>query len=105
MYFSMFFLFLILIVGPGVAGPKIQGTLYTTLGGSKALYLMQPFGLDKNDTNGKLTGTAINKGAAATSGGSGGSSSSNAALGSSFANHATATKRAAFVYDMYNLPS
>jgi hypothetical protein len=106
----MFFLFLILIIGPGIAGKYIESTLYDTLGGSSAFYLMQPFGLDNNDTSGKITGTAVNgNGGAAASGGAsggggggggGGAASSFTGFGSSLA--ASPSKRAVFAYDMYH---
>jgi len=62
LYFTMFFLFLILIVGPAVVKnftdpPKIA------LG---SMVLQQPTNWNRNDTSGSDTGTAVDGGAAAT---------------------------------------
>lgn len=55
LYFSMLFFFVALIVGPLVAGPMIK--LPDLPGG---LDLMQPSGLNRNDTHATETGTAVN---------------------------------------------
>jgi hypothetical protein len=106
----MFFLFIILIVGPGVAGQYIQGTLYSALGGDRAFYLMQPAYLNKNDTSARSTGQNLPGGAvgAQPSGASGGGgAASSGGIASSLppfgASSAAGNKRAAatFAFDMY----
>lgn len=71
LYFFMFVIFLALIVGPIVAG-KYLGKL------NIPLQLLQPTGLNNNDTSNRVTGSALNgQGAAASaSGGAAVSSSS-----------------------------
>ncbi|KAK5172890.1 1,3-beta-D-glucan synthase [Saxophila tyrrhenica] len=96
LYFSMFFLFIILIVGPGVAGKyggDLTDTLWGTLGGESIMYLMQPSGLNHNDTTNKATGTA--------QAGGGGGPSSSSSSGGFAATPAAGAKRAVFAYDMY----
>ena len=73
LYFVMFIIFLALIVGPIVAG-KYLGKL------SIPLQLMQPTGLNNNDTSDRVTGSALNglgsaAGASATAAASSSSSS------------------------------
>jgi len=69
LYFFMFVIFLALIVGPIVAG-KFIGKLP-----SIPMHLLQPTGINNNDTSNSVTGSALNGlgakitgGAAATSG-------------------------------------
>ena len=98
LYFSMFFLFIILIIGPGVAGKyggDLSGTIWGILGGDGAFDLLQPAGLNHNDTSGKLTGTAIGKGAANTGGGSPSASASSIP-------GAPNLRRAMFAYDAFH---
>lgn len=53
LYFFMFIIFMALIIGPIVAG-KYLGNL------SIPLQLMQPTGLNNNDTSNRVTGSALN---------------------------------------------
>jgi len=95
LYFSMLLLFIILIVGPGVAGKYgggITGTLWGILGGNSGFYLLQPVGLNNNDTLTKMTGTAIAGNAPAASGSASASAAASSTAGG---------KRAVFAYDMY----
>lgn len=66
MYFSMFVLFIILIVGPVIAKKFI------TVPSISILELQQPTDWDNNDTSASVTGTAV-KDAAATASSSSGS--------------------------------
>lgn len=71
LYFLMFILFLVLIIGPIIVKKFIHLDL------TIPLHLMQPTGQDHNDTSNKATGSFLNKaaagladdGSAATSGG------------------------------------
>ena len=76
LYFLMFFLFLILMVGPAIAGKFVGSTVTGNLSNSNIFYLLQPTDWNNNDTTNKHTGTATEKagGAAASSSGGGGSS-------------------------------
>ena len=66
LYFVMFIIFMALIVGPIVAG-KYLGKL------NIPLQLLQPTGLNNNDTSNRVTGSALNGlGAAASASGDGG---------------------------------
>ncbi|OAA73747.1 1,3-beta-glucan synthase component GLS1 [Cordyceps fumosorosea ARSEF 2679] len=74
LYFVLFVLFLALVVAPGVIGKKVLGdmifkALYDRNGGPAGMYLLQPWGLDHNNTDGKTeTGTKAGGGdASATS--------------------------------------
>jgi 1,3-beta-glucan synthase len=74
LYFSMFFLFLILIIGPIIASKYVKFSL-------DILQLQQPSNWNNNDTIGtSQTGTAIAGGAAATAGAGGASASSSSGL-------------------------
>ena len=101
LYFLMFFLFLILIVGPAIAG-RFIGDI--TSGLSIPLNLLQPVGWNNNDTSGKSTGTATQAGGAGgpasgtAGGGSGGSSSPSNPFASSTAG---AKRTAVFLKDYY----
>ena len=64
LYFMMFIIFLLLIVGPIVASKFIKGP--TNL----PMQLLQPTGQDNNDTSNIITGSALN-GLAANSGAGG----------------------------------
>lgn len=64
LYFFMFIIFLALIVGPIVAG-KFIGKLP-----SIPMNLLQPTGLNNNDTSNSATGSALNGLGAANTGGS-----------------------------------
>ena len=67
LYFFMFIVFLLLIVGPVVASRFITNLP------SLPLDLMQPTGQKNNDTTNEVTGSALNGlGGAATGGGGGG---------------------------------
>lgn len=61
LYFTMLVVALALVVGPAVAGKIIlDGTSSLTDDPSSLFYLMQPTGLNRNDTNGtQQTGTAL----------------------------------------------
>ena len=71
LYFLMFILFLVLIIGPIIVKKFIHLDL------TIPMHLMQPTGQDNNDTSNKATGSFLNKaaagladdGSAATSGG------------------------------------
>ena len=63
LYFMMFIIFLLLIVGPIVASKFIKGLP------SIPLNLIQPTGLNNNDTTSEVTGSALNGLAAGTGGG------------------------------------
>ncbi len=68
LYFFMFIIFLCLIVGPIVASKFLKGLPKLPLD------LMQPTGINNNDTSNQITGSALNGlgttgGAAATTGG------------------------------------
>ena len=71
LYFALFFLFIALIAGPLVAGPKVN------LDPNVAILteLMQPKGYNNNDTVSSQTGTALQAGATGTDSGSSPSSS------------------------------
>ena len=70
LYFFMFIIFMALIIGPIVAG-KFFGKL------SIPLQLLQPTGLNNNDTSNRVTGSALNGlGAAASASGSAAATSS-----------------------------
>ena len=75
----MFIVFLLLIVGPIVASKFLKSLP------SIPMNLLQPTGLNNNDTTNAQTGSALNgdKAAAATSGGSAATSSGSAATSSS----------------------
>ena len=77
LYFFMFIVFMALLIGPIVAG-KMLKTLPTI-----PMDLLQPTGLNNNDTSTAVTGSALNGlgaantgGGAATSGGAASTSSS-----------------------------
>jgi 1,3-beta-glucan synthase len=57
MYFLMFVLFIVLIVGPVIV--KQLGVVSPTLGADLPMNLMQPANWNNNDTSGKVTGTAL----------------------------------------------
>lgn len=64
LYFALFIVFLALIVAPVVVGPKLSGlmkTLDKTIGsGAKGIMdLLQPTGLNNNDTSSQITGPNI----------------------------------------------
>ena len=66
LYFIMFIVFLLLIVGPIVASKFIKGLPTIPMN------LIQPTGQDNNDTRSGVTGSALNGlGSAETGGGSG----------------------------------
>ncbi len=73
LYFVLLVIFLALAVAPGVIGKKVLGdTIFDAIGkgdGVAGLRLLQPWGLDNNNTEGKTeTGTKANGGdASATS--------------------------------------
>lgn len=70
LYFFMFIIFMALIIGPIVAG-KYLGKL------NIPLQLLQPTGLNNNDTSNRVTGSALNGlGAAASASGSAAATSS-----------------------------
>ncbi len=70
LYFFMFIIFMALIIGPIVAG-KFLGKL------NIPLQLLQPTGLNNNDTSNRVTGSALNGlGAAASASGSAAATSS-----------------------------
>ncbi len=70
LYFVLFVIFLALAIAPGVIGRKVLGkTIFNALvnkdGGPAGLYLLQPWGLDNNNTEGKTeTGTKSGGGGA-----------------------------------------
>lgn len=68
LYFFMFIIFMALIIGPIVAG-KYLGKL------NIPLQLLQPTGLNNNDTSNRVTGSALN--------GLGGAASASAAASTS----------------------
>lgn len=84
LYFVMLIIFLILIVGPGVAGGKLYKTNNLASSGGILGSLMQPSGQNNNDTISKQTGTHVQKehqsakstASASSSGGGGGGGSS-----------------------------
>lgn len=59
----MFILFLVLIVGPIVAGKHLNGTIGKFTGKILGGGLAQPTGLNNNDTGYYQTGTGAKKGA------------------------------------------
>lgn len=61
LYFALFVIFLALIVGPIVAGPKIPKL---SLGGGLVGDLVQPVGQNNNDTVSSYTGSGGNVGGA-----------------------------------------
>ena len=63
LYFTMLVIALALLIGPIVAGKMIRdGTKSLTGDPKKLFYLIQPVGLNNNDTNGTVeTGTALAK--------------------------------------------
>jgi 1,3-beta-glucan synthase len=68
LYFVMLVLFLALVAGPIIASPEITKS---TKNLSVPLQLLQPVGLDNNDTRGTTqTGTALDAVAATTTAGS-----------------------------------
>jgi len=67
LYFILFVIFLALVVGPVIAGPKLK---LTTPDNALLQQLMQPTGFNNNDTISSLTGTALQGGATATDGSS-----------------------------------
>ena len=71
LYFLMFIIFMALIVGPIVAGKYLKGL-------NIPLQLLQPTGLNNNDTSNRVTGSALNGlgAAASASGGAAASTSS-----------------------------
>ncbi|KAK3708130.1 1,3-beta-D-glucan synthase [Vermiconidia calcicola] len=103
LYFTMFFLFLILIIGPGVAAPFLADTV-NDMTGESLMNLVQPANWNNNDTlNRKPTGTELAPGAAATGGGGGGGgggAASSAAFSSlpPFGSASAGARRAMFVY-------
>ena len=107
----MFFLFLILIVGPAIVGRFVGDSLFgssSALAGSIPLNLLQPATWNNNDTNGKQTGTVTGGGAAATNTAGGGKSSTGGGgtgtgnpFSSAFGGSKRAVPTAMFVYDMY----
>jgi len=60
LYFILFVVFLALIVGPAVAGKYVPSSMFDMLKDNSSLSsLLQPTGLDNNDTRGRTpTGTA-----------------------------------------------
>jgi 1,3-beta-glucan synthase len=94
LYFLMFALFLILIVGPAIVGRFVGTSITGAI--SLPMNLLQPVNWNHNDTSGKQTGTA-------TQGGAGGASGTSSApfhgFSSSTAGHAKRT--AVFAMDMY----
>ena len=68
LYFSMFVLFLVLIIGPVIA-KKFIGNISLDV-----MELQQPSNWNNNDTSGSQTGTAVAGGAKATASSSSGSS-------------------------------
>ena len=74
LYFTMFVLFIALLIGPIFAQSHISGISLFKEDPSKTFYLFQPWGLNNNNTNGTdVTGTGLNSAAAAaTTTGSGG---------------------------------
>ena len=98
----MFALFFILIVGPVIVNKVgVFDTLYDGLSNDKIMYLIQPTGLDNNDTSGKTTGSGLpggakgGAGASSSAGGGGGGGSSNP-----FGGYKRAAATAAFVYNV-----
>lgn len=78
MYFTMFIIFLVLIIGPIVASKFIG-----KIGIGLPMQLLQPTGQNNNDTSGTITGARINNaggpaGTGAAAGGSGTASASGA---------------------------
>lgn len=72
LYFFMFIIFMALIIGPIVAGKMIKSLP------SIPMDLLQPTGLNNNDTSSSTTGAnKLGKGADATGGGAAQTSSSN----------------------------
>jgi len=67
LYFVLFVIFLALVVGPVIAGPKIK---IQTPDNALLQQLMQPTGFNNNDTISSQTGTALQAGATATDGSS-----------------------------------
>ena len=102
----MFFLFFILIVGPVICQKVgVFDSLSETIPSTKDLmYLLQPTGLNNNDTTNKETGHNLPGADSTASGGAGGAASSSAAGGGGFDNpFGSAKVRRAmptFVYDM-----
>jgi 1,3-beta-glucan synthase len=108
LYFFMFFLFLILIVGPAIVGRFVGDSLFGTsssLAGSIPLNLLQPATWNNNDTSNKHTGTVTQGGAAGPSSTAGGQSTGGGGNGNPFSSAFGGSKRAVptamFVYDMY----
>jgi len=73
LYFTLLVLFLALVIGPLVAGPKVK---FTTPDNDLLKSLMQPTGFNHNDTISSETGTQINGGSPQTSADGSGSSAS-----------------------------
>jgi len=80
LYFTLFILFIVLIVAPMVAGKFIGDLPVTTL----PMNLMQPTNLKNNDTTSQTTGTAV-AGATDAAASSGGSSAESSAAARRFA--------------------
>ena len=74
LYFTMFVLFIALLIGPIFAQSHISVISLFKEDPSKTFYLFKPWGLNNNNTNGTdVTGTGLNSAAAAaTTTGSGG---------------------------------
>lgn len=62
-YFAMFVLFLVVIIGPIIAGKHLNGIIGEL---APSLGLAQPTGLNNNDTNYSQTGTGLKATATAT---------------------------------------
>ena len=103
LYFLMFFVFLILIIGPAIAAKFIGDTITGSISNGDIFYLMQPAGLNNNDTSSTPTGKTINGGNA------GAAPSGSAAAGggggqASYSWSSSLSRRTAapmFVYDYY----
>lgn len=60
LYYVLFVVFLALVVGPAVAGPRLDFDLADMLGEPAGMRLVQPNGQDRNNTNGtSATGTGM----------------------------------------------
>jgi 1,3-beta-glucan synthase len=76
LYFVLFVIFLALIIGPLIAGPKVN---FAAPSNALLDQLIQPVGYNNNDTISSQTGTAVNGGATATDGSSPTSASASSA--------------------------
>jgi 1,3-beta-glucan synthase len=70
LYFTLFFLFMILLIAPAVIGNLgLLDTTFENLYGSSFMYLMQPTNWNNNDTTSSKTGSGLPNQAAQTAAG------------------------------------